>query len=156
MIIIQKKCPACQNDFEAKRKNQIYCSTYCREDTNNGKLKAKYQHIQALEKEHAINEQYKAAFKNAIRIVVVEYEEGGNNEIIQFEKKSFKKDIRSPQLIRQLGLSFGRDNPHPKGTRVAIYIPIENAICLLPNYSSFSVNDGVVYRLVPKKKKPTS
>jgi hypothetical protein len=93
---------------------------------------------------------------DAIRIVLVKYDEGGNNEIIQFENKSFKKDIRSPQLVRPLGLSFRRENPVSKGTRGAVYIPTENAICLLPNYSSFSVNDGVVYRLIPKKKKLTS
>jgi hypothetical protein len=156
MRVIHKKCPTYQNDFEAKRKNQIYCSQDCKNDANNDKIKTKYHYLKALEKEHAINEQYKVVFKNAIRIVLVEYDEDGNNETILFEKKSFKKDIRSPQLIRQLGLSFGHDSPYPKGTRVAIYIPMENAICLPPNYSSFSVNDGVVYRLVPKKKKPTS
>ena len=86
---------------------------------------------------------------------MVEYDEGGNNEIIQFENKSFKKDIRSPQLVRPLRLSFRRENPFSKGTRVAVYIPMENAICLLPNYSSLSVSDEVVYRLIPKNKKPT-
>ena len=155
MRVIYKKCPVCQNDFEAKRKNQIYCSQDCKNDANNDKIKTKYHYLKALEKEHAISEQYKAAFKNAIRIVVVEYNEGGNNEIIQFENKSFKKDLLSPQLVRPLGLSFRRENPFSKGTRGAVYIPMENAICLLPNNSSLSVSDEVVYRLIPKNKKPT-
>lgn len=148
MKTIYKKCPVCQNDFEAKRKNQIYCSQDCKTDANNDKIKTKYHHLKTLEKENVINDQYKVKFKNAIRIVLVDYDENGKNETIQFEKKSFEKDIRSPQLMRQLGLSFKYENPFPKGTRVAVYIPQENAICLLPNYSSFSTNDEVVYKLI--------
>jgi endogenous inhibitor of DNA gyrase (YacG/DUF329 family) len=156
MRIIQKKCPACQNDFEAKRKNQIYCSAYCREDTNNGKLKAKYQHIQALEKDQVINDQYKTKFKNAIRIVALEYDENGLNDEIIFEGKRYKKDIRSSQLIRPMGLIFSNVTTKKANFRIAVYIPDEKAICLAAHSSLFSVSNEVVYRLVPKKKKPTS
>ncbi|PWK15464.1 hypothetical protein LV89_04990 [Arcicella aurantiaca] len=155
MRIIQKKCPACQNDFEAKRKNQIYCSPYCREDTNNGKLKAKYQHLQTLEKEQTINDQYKLKFKNAIRIIAVEYDENGQNEEIAFEGKRFKKDIRSSRLLRPLGLSFCDVMTKQSNFRIAVYIPDEKAICIAARSSSFSPNDEIVYRLISKQKKLT-
>jgi uncharacterized protein YutE (UPF0331/DUF86 family) len=46
---------------------QNYCSQHCKNDANNEKIKTKYHYLKALEKERAINEQYKEAFKNAIR-----------------------------------------------------------------------------------------
>lgn len=49
-----QKYTACQNDFEAKRKNQIYCSQDCKNDANNDKIKTKYHYLKALEKEQVI------------------------------------------------------------------------------------------------------
>ena len=41
-------CPACNNQFEAKRRNQIYCTETCRADINNDKLKTKFKSIKTL------------------------------------------------------------------------------------------------------------
>lgn len=152
MRVIHKICPFCQTTFEAKRKNQVYCTDDCRADANNDKLKAKYHNIKTLEKEKETGDQYKAKFLNAIRIVLVDYDEKGDNEVITFEGKKFKIQPISAKYIQQLGLTFIKDYVSKKGVRVAVYIPHENAICLLPNYSAYSSNEEVTYRLMKKKK----
>jgi hypothetical protein len=35
----KKNCPQCEQDFVAKRKDQVYCSDSCRHDYNNAKKK---------------------------------------------------------------------------------------------------------------------
>lgn len=151
MRVIHKICPFCQTTFEAKRKNQVYCTSDCREDTNNDKFKAKYHNIKTLEKEKEMGDQYKAKFLNAIRIVLVDYDEADKNEIITFEGKRFKKEAVSLQFMSQLGLAFKQESLR-NGVRVAVYIPHENAICLLSHYSSYSSNEEATYRLMKKKK----
>ena len=86
----------------------------------------------------------------------MEYDENGLNDEIIFEGKRYKKDIRSSQLIRPMGLIFSNVTTKKANFRIAVYIPDEKAICLAAHSSLFSVSDEVVYRLVPKKKKPTS
>lgn len=156
MRVIHKICPFCQTTFEAKRKNQFYCTDDCRADANNDKLKAKYHNIKTLEKEKEMGDQYKAKFLNAIRVVLVEYDEEDKNEVITFEGKKFKKDPIPPQFMLQLGLTFREASIQQKNVRVAVYIPQENAICLLPNYSYYSSNEEVTYRLIKKKKAITT
>ena len=151
MRVIHKICPFCQTTFEAKRKNQFYCTDDCRVDANNDKLKAKYHNIKTLEKEKEMGDQYKAKFLNAIRIVLVDYDEKGDNDVITFEGKKFKIQPISAKYMQQFGLTFIEDSVSKKGVRVAVYIPHENAICLLSRYSSFSYNE-VTYRLMKKKK----
>ena len=151
MRIVHKICPVCQTTFEAKRRNQVYCTDDCRADANNDKLKAKYHNIKTLEKEKEMGDQYKAKFLNAIRIVLVDYDEEDKNEMITFEGKKFKKDPISAQFMLQLGLTFREASIHKKGVRVAMYIPQENAICLQAYASSFSYEE-VTYRLIRKKK----
>lgn len=156
MRTIQKICPACQTTFVAKRRNQLYCTPECREDVNNDKLKAKYHYFKTLEKDKAVSDQYKAEFLNAIRIVVVDYEEGGKNEIITFEKKRFKKNNTSHKFMSQLGLAFIKEAENLEGRRVAVYIPGKKAICLLDKYDAHSDNEEVTYRLIKKKKNASS
>ena len=155
MRLVHKICPVCQTTFVAKRRNQLYCTPECREDVNNDKLKAKYHNLKTLEKEKEISDQYKAKFLNAIRIVMVDYDERDKNEVITFEGKRFKKEATSPKLMSLLGLAF-KEESSKNGRRVAIYIPQENAICLLPKYFSYSSNEEVTYRLIKKKKVVTS
>jgi hypothetical protein len=152
MRVIHKICPFCQTTFEAKRKNQSYCTDDCRADANNDKLKAKYHNIKTLEKEKEMGDQYKAKFLNAIRIVLVDYDEKGDNDVITFEGKKFKIQLISAKYMQQFGLTFIKDSVSKKGVRVAVYIPHENAICLLARYSSLSSNEEVTYRLMKKKK----
>lgn len=152
MRVIHKICPACQTTFVAKRKNQLYCTPECREDVNNDKLKAKYHNIKTLEKEKQISDQYKAKFLNAIRVVLVDYDEQGKNEVVTFEGKKFRKDPTALPFMVQFGLAFKEEAANQEGRRVAVYIPHENAICLLPKYVSYSPNEGVTYRLINKKK----
>lgn len=151
MRLIHKICPVCQTTFVAKRRNQLYCTPECREDVNNDKLKAKYHNIKNLEKDKAINDQYKAKFLEAIRIVMVDYDENGKNNVITFEGKKFRKEPTSLQFMSQLGLAF-KEAAVREGRRVAMYIPQESAICLLPKYITYSPNEEVTYRLIKKKK----
>lgn len=155
MRVVHKICPVCQTTFEAKRRNQVYCTDDCRADANNDKLKAKYHNMKTLEKDKEISDQYKGKFVNAIRIVVIEYDEKDKNEMITFEGKRFKKEAVSPELISILGLTFKKESLQD-GSRVAVYIPQESAIYLLDNFSHYSSNQEVTYRLMKKKKVTSS
>ena len=114
MRVIHKICPFCQTTFEAKRKNQFYCTDDCRVDANNDKLKAKYHNIKTLEKEKEMGDQYKAKFLNAIRIVLVDYDEKGDNDVITFEGKKFKIQPISAKYMQQFGLTFIEDSVSKK------------------------------------------
>ena len=151
MRVIHKICPACQTTFVAKRRNQLYCTPDCREDVNNDKLKAKYHNIKTLEKDKEVSDQYKAQFLNAIRIVMLDYDEQGKNEVISFEGRRFKKEATPPKFMSLLGLTF-KEASVKDGKRVAVYIPQENAICLLAKHIAYSPNEEVTYRLIKKKK----
>lgn len=39
---INKTCPHCQQPFQARRKNQLYCTEECRIDANNAVAKERY------------------------------------------------------------------------------------------------------------------
>ncbi|RYF55219.1 MAG: hypothetical protein EOO39_38295 [Cytophagaceae bacterium] len=40
--LINKTCPQCQQPFQARRKNQLYCTNECRYDANNAVAKNRY------------------------------------------------------------------------------------------------------------------
>lgn len=151
MKVISKTYPTCQTPFEAKRKNQLYCSDDCRADANNQKQTAKYHNIKTLEKDKAMGDRYKADFLNAIRIVMVDYDEDGKNEVITFEGRKYKKDATSAKIMPQFGLAFQIESVR-NGRRVALYVPQERAICLLPKYIRYASNEEITYRLMQKKK----
>ena len=155
MKVNSKTCPTCQNPFEAKRKNQIYYTDDCRADANNKKQTAKYHNIKTLEKDKARGDRYKARFLESIRVVMMDYDENGKNDVITFESKKFKKETISAQFISQLGLAF-KQNSIENGVRVAVYIPQKSAICLLPKYSTYSSNEEVTYLLMKKQKAVSS
>lgn len=150
MKVIAKICPRCQTPFEAKRKNQIYCTDDCRTDANNQKQTAKYHNIKDLEKDKAMGDQYKAKFLNSIRVVMVDYDENGKNEVITFEGKKFKKQLISAQFMKSLGLAFREEAAKKEGRRLGVYIPSKNAICLIAYYSSVSYQE-VTYLRMEKK-----
>ena len=77
MRVFDKTCPACQTTFEAKRRNQLYCTPECRADINNDKLKAKFNNIKTLEKEKSVGDKYKAAYLSAVRIVKIDFDRKG-------------------------------------------------------------------------------
>ncbi len=148
MRVFNKICPACQTTFEAKRRNQLYCTPECRADINNDKLKAKFNNIKTLEKEKSMGDKYKAAYLSAIRIVEIDFNDRDKNDIITFENRKFERVYSDMEKVQEIGLYMGaksvRDNK-----RTAIYFPQEGLLCFLPYHSSFSSN-GVTYRLMKK------
>lgn len=40
--LINKTCPQCRQPFQARRKNQLYCTDECRHDANNAVAKNRY------------------------------------------------------------------------------------------------------------------
>ena len=40
--LINKNCPHCRQPFQARRKNQLYCTDECRHDANNAVAKTRY------------------------------------------------------------------------------------------------------------------
>ena len=147
MRVFDKTCPACGTAFEAKRRNQLYCSPECRADINNDKLKAKFNNIKILEKEKNVGDRYKAAYLSAMRVVEIDYDRQQKNDLISFEGKTFEKIIPNPEPLRELGIYLGEKSA--KGNkRTAIFIPKEGLLCFLSSYS-YSAN-SVTYRLVKK------
>ena len=153
MRIFDKTCPVCQTAFEAKRRNQLYCSPECRADINNDKLKAKFDNIRTLEKQKSVGDKYKAAYLSAIRIVEIDFDTKDKNDIITFENRKFEKVASDMEIVQEIGLHMVaksvRDNK-----RTAIFFPQEGLLCFLHSYSSYSSN-GVTYRIMKKKKVET-
>lgn len=149
MRVFDKTCPACQRAFEAKRRNQLYCSSECRADVNNNKLKAKFNNIKTLEKAKSLGDQYKAAYLSAIRIVEIDFNVKDKNDIITFENKKFEKVASNMDALTGMGLFMGvksvKDNK-----RTAVFFPQHGLLCFLPYYNQLTSNSGVTYRLVKK------
>jgi hypothetical protein len=68
-------CPTCNKEFQAKRKNKIYCSDTCRAEVNNEKLRDKIKSLKTLESKSNLGDKYKAAYSSAIRVVEIEYDQ---------------------------------------------------------------------------------
>ncbi|MBC7408708.1 MAG: hypothetical protein H7339_10000 [Arcicella sp.] len=153
MRVFDKTCPVCQIAFEAKRRNQLYCSPECRADINNDKLKAKFNNIRTLEKQKSVGDKYKAAYLSAIRIVEIDFDTKDKNDIITFENRKFEKVASDMEIVQEIGLYMVaksvRDNK-----RTAIFFPQEGLLCFLRSYSSYSSN-GVTYQIMKKKKVET-
>ena len=153
MRVFDKTCPACQRAFEAKRRNQLYCTPECRADINNAKLKEKFNNIKELEKEKIVGDKYKAAFLTAARIVLIEFNEKDKNDIITFEGNKYEKIASNIDSLEELGLRMGEKSV--KGNkRIAVYFANKGLLCFMPRYYSYSsFNDGVTYRLILKTQK---
>ena len=153
MRVFDKICPACQTTFEAKRRNQLYCTPECRADINNDKLKAKFNNIKTLEKDKVMGDKYKAAYLSTTRIVAVEYDEKDKNEIITFEGRKYKKIATDMKPLEELGVKLG-DKSVEGNQRVAVFFPGNALLCFMPRYNSFSsFNSGVTYQWVEKIQK---
>ena len=156
MRVFDKTCPVCQIAFEAKRRNQLYCSPECRADINNDKLKAKFNNIRTLEKQKSVGDKYKAAYLSAIRIVEIDFVTKDKNDIITFENRKFEKVASDMEIVQEIGLYMVaksvRDNK-----RTAIFFPQEGLLCFLRSYSSYSSysSNGVTYQIMKKKKVET-
>jgi hypothetical protein len=148
MRVFDKTCPVCQTVFEAKRRNQFYCSSDCRADFNNDKLKAKFNNIKTLEKEKNIGNQYKDAYLSAIRIVEIDFDNKDKNEFITFEGRKFKKLDSNIEIVKEIGLHLGAKSVRGN-KRTAIFYPQEGLLWFLPYYSMYS-SDGVTYHLIQK------
>ena len=151
MRVFDKTCPACQTTFEAKRRNQLYCTPECRADINNDKLKAKFNNIKTLEKDKVMGDKYKAAYLSAIRVIEIEYDRQQKNEIITFEGRRFEKVIPNPEPLREVGIYLGEKSVN-NNKRTAIFIPQDGLLCFLSSYS-YSANT-VTYRLMKKASPP--
>lgn len=153
MRVFDKTCPACGTAFEAKRRNQIYCSSECRADINNDKLKAKFNNIKTLEKEKSVGDKYKAAYLLATRIVVIEFDEKDKNDIITFEGNKYEKIASNVDALDEIGIRMGEKSV--KGNkRIAVFFADKKLLCFMPRYNSYSsFNDGATYRLIPKTQK---
>lgn len=148
MRVFDKTCPACQTAFEAKRRNQLYCTPECRADINNDKLKAKFNNIKTLEKEKNVDDQYKAAYLSVIRIVAIDFNDRDKNDILTFENKKFEKVDAEMKKVQEIGLHRGAKSVRDS-KRTAIFFPQEGLLGFLPYYSSYSSN-GVIYRIIKK------
>jgi hypothetical protein len=146
MRIFEKTCPACQTDFEAKRRNQLYCSPECRADVNNDKLKAKFNTIRTLEKDKKTGDKFIHAFLTAIRVVEVDYEQRG--DFIFFEGRKFERVVPNPEPLRALGVYLG-DNSVKGDKRIAIYMPQEGLLCFNSSDSYSAVT--LTFRLAKPK-----
>lgn len=152
MRVFDKTCPACQTTFEAKRRNQLYCTPECRADVNNNKLKAKFNSIKALEKEKNIGNQYRDAYLSAVRVVAIEYDQKDKNEIITFEGRKYEKIADDVKPLEELGIKLGQKSVQ-ENQRLAIFFPQDGWLCFLPRYNSYSsFNNGVTYGLSIKSK----
>jgi hypothetical protein len=152
MRVFDKTCPACETAFEAKRRNQLYCSPECRADINNIKLKAKFNSIKTLENEKSIGDKYKAAYLSAIRIVAIEYDHKDKNEIINFEGRKYEKIADDAKPLDELGIRLGEKSVQDN-QRLAIFFPNDALLCFMPQYNSFSnFNNEVTYQLRQKTK----
>lgn len=141
-------CPACNNQFEAKRRNQIYCTETCRADINNDKLKTKFKSIKTLEKTSQEGEQYKAAFLTAARLIEIEFDSEQNNEKYNFEGKKFERIANDIDVLKEYGISLGEKSVNGN-KRVAIYIPQRGLLCFLKSYVLSA--RGLTYQLIEKK-----
>lgn len=147
MRVFDKICPACQTAFEAKSRNQLYCSPECRADINNDKLKAKFNNIKILEKEKNLGDKYKAAYLSAIRIVEIDFDRKDKNDIITFEGRKFERVTPNPEPLREFGIYLG-EKAAKGDKRIAVFIPQEGLLCFLSSYS-YSANN-ITYRLIKK------
>ena len=150
MRVFDKTCPACETDFEAKRRNQLYCSPECRADINNNKLKAKFNTIKTLEKEKNLGDQYKAAFLSAIRIVEIDFDRKADNDIITFEGRKFEKIASDIDALREEYGIYLRENAVKDDKRTAVFIPQSGLLCFLRSYSTSA--NGITYRIIKRNK----
>lgn len=143
MRVSIKKCPACQEEFQAKRKNQIYCSSDCRADVNNNKLRIRIQNTKNLEKISKIGEIYKVAFLQAIRVINVQYNYSYSDkeEIITFEGLKYNFYAHKENILYSMGITLN-DHSIKGNTRTAIYIPKEESIYLIRNKSTSSLRSS--------------
>lgn len=148
MRVFDRTCPACNNQFEAKRRNQIYCTATCRTDINNDKLKTKFNSIKTLQKTSQEGEQYKSAFLTAARLVEIEFDSEQNNERYNFEGKKFERIAYDIDVLREYGISLGEKSVNGN-KRVAIYIPQRGLLCFLKSYVLSA--RGLTYQLIEKK-----
>ena len=147
MRVFDKTCPMCQTIFQAKRRNQLYCTPECRADINNDKLKAKFNNIKTLEKQKSVGDKYKAAYKSAIRIVEIDFDHKEKNDVITFEGRKFEKVIPNPEPLREYGIYLG-EKAAKGDKRTAIFIAQEGLLCFLSSYA-YSANN-VTYRIIKK------
>ena len=147
MRVFDKTCPMCQTTFQAKRRNQLYCTPECRADINNDKLKAKFNNIKTLEKQKNLGDKHKAAYKSAIRIVEIDFDRKEKNDVITFEGRKFERITPNPEPLREFDIYLG-EKAAKDDKRTAIFIHGDGLLCFLSSYA-YSAN-SVTYRIMKK------
>lgn len=120
MRVFHKTCTVCHTAFEAKHRNQLYCTPECRADINNDKLKAKFNNIKTLEKEKTLGDQYKAAYLSAVRIVEIDFDRKEKNDVITFEGRKFEKVFPNPKPLREFGIFWEKELPKVINGRLSL------------------------------------
>ena len=105
-----------------------------------------------LEKEKEMADKYKAKFLRATRTMVIDYDENAKNDVITFERKEYRKEPLPSHYVKKIGFTLSSEYIREKNSRLAVYIPLEKAPCLLTPYSYFSTNEEVTYRLIKKNR----
>jgi endogenous inhibitor of DNA gyrase (YacG/DUF329 family) len=89
---ITKNCPHCKKDFQARRKNQLYCSTECKTDANNAVLKGRYALFKKQAPENEILKEKLKTLRTFIseQIIVLKTVEKLDEKTILYEGRIYK------------------------------------------------------------------
>lgn len=114
---LMKQCPQCGKPFEARRKNQDYCSTECRTDFNNQVAKGRYATFkQQAPKVAGVQQELK---KLKEYLATLTYAIEGIQEIdtktISYQGKTYVREATVDRPAPGLGLNQGGGVMAPGG-----------------------------------------
>ena len=93
---ILKQCPHCLEAFQAKRKNQLYCTTECRTDANNAVAKSRYANFkEGAPKVNAVKSELKKLreYVASLTIILSDIKEV-DRDTIMYGGHSYKRTAR--------------------------------------------------------------
>ena len=137
------KCPHCKKDFQARRKNQRYCSTECRTDANNEVAKGRYAHFK---KEAPENEALKEKLKRlqtylAQQIIVLKNVKKLDKETILYEGLKYIYNANADPPPLPISLKHGGGLLMPGSSIIYINEESEsllsNNFVVMPKYSEY-------------------
>lgn len=107
--LILKKCPQCNKQFQAARKNQLYCSTSCRTDANNVVAKERYATFkEEVPKLDSIKNQLKKVQEYISGLTLIIYGvEKIDRETLLYNGKKYKRGRKIGQPIKGITISSG-------------------------------------------------
>jgi len=108
-VPISKQCPQCSRPFQARRKNQFYCSTECRIDANNEIAKARYATFkEEAPKANAVQTELKKLkdYLASLTIVVQDVQEV-DRDTITYGGRIYKRQAKLGRLSVGVSLQSG-------------------------------------------------